>query len=85
MHDRPIITAQQYFLEQQRQHYPDASGEFSWLLSGITLATKMIQAQVRRAGLVHTARANLRPGMADMPGAHPISRPLVRLYPKALP
>jgi fructose-1,6-bisphosphatase I len=50
--DRPIMTVQQYFLEQQRQHYPDASGEFSWLLSGITLATKMIQAKVRRAGLV---------------------------------
>src|SRR5262245_10005797 len=50
--DRPIMTAQQYFLEQQRQHFHDASGEFSWLLSGITLATKMIQAKVRRAGLV---------------------------------
>ena len=50
--DRPIITAQQHFLEQQRSHFPDASGEFSWLLSGITLATKMIQAKVRRAGLV---------------------------------
>lgn len=45
------MTAQQYFLEQQREHHPDASGEFSWLLSGITLATKMIQAKVRRAGL----------------------------------
>jgi len=50
--DRPIITAQQHFLEQQREHFPNASGEFSWLLSGITLATKMIQAKVRRAGLV---------------------------------
>ena len=50
--ERPIITAQQHFLEQQREHFPQASGEFSWLLSGITLATKMIQAKVRRAGLV---------------------------------
>ncbi|MSR60145.1 MAG: fructose-1,6-bisphosphatase [Planctomycetaceae bacterium] len=50
--DHPIITAQQHFLQQQKEHYPDASGEFSWLLSGITLATKMIQAKVRRAGLV---------------------------------
>lgn len=49
--DQPIITAEQYFLDQQRQHFPDASGEFSWLLSGITLATKMIQAKVRHAGL----------------------------------
>lgn len=46
------MTAQQHFLEQQREHFPHASGEFSWLLSGITLATKMIQAKVRRAGLV---------------------------------
>jgi fructose-1,6-bisphosphatase I len=48
----PIVTAQQYFLEQQKENFPDASGAFSWLLSGITLATKMIQAKVRRAGLV---------------------------------
>lgn len=49
--DRPIMTVQQHILEQQRHHFPTASGEFSWLLSGITLATKMIQAKVRRAGL----------------------------------
>lgn len=49
--DRPIITVQQHILMQQRKHYPDATGEFSWLLSGITLATKMIEAKVRRAGL----------------------------------
>lgn len=48
--ERPIMTVQQHILQQQRLH-PDASGGFSWLLSGITLATKMIQAQVRRAGL----------------------------------
>src|SRR5882724_4970787 len=48
--DRPIITVQQYILQEQ-QHFPGVSGEFSWLLSGITLATKMIQAKVRRAGL----------------------------------
>lgn len=47
---RPIITVQQHILQEQRR-FPGASGEFSWLLSGITLATKMIQAQVRRAGL----------------------------------
>lgn len=50
--NHPIVTAQQYFIEQQKENYPDASGAFSWLLSGITLATKMIQAKVRRAGLV---------------------------------
>ena len=47
---RPIVTFEQYVLEGQRRA-PGASGEFSWLLSGITLATKMIQAKVRRAGL----------------------------------
>lgn len=47
---QPIITVQQHILQEQKR-FPGASGEFSWLLSGITLATKMIQAQVRRAGL----------------------------------
>jgi fructose-1,6-bisphosphatase I len=46
----PILTVQQHILQEQKR-FPGASGEFSWLLSGITLATKMIQAQVRRAGL----------------------------------
>lgn len=46
-----IVTVQQHILEQQQQHHPTADGTFSWLLSGITLATKMIQAKVRRAGL----------------------------------
>src|SRR4029077_15228310 len=36
---------------QEQRRFPGASGEFSWLLSGITLATKMVQARVRRAGL----------------------------------
>src|SRR4051794_7395823 len=47
-----LMTAQQHILEEQRRHHPRASGEFSWLLSGITLATKIIADQVRRAGLV---------------------------------
>jgi len=46
-----IRTVEQHILEQQRK-FPHATGEFSWLLSGITLATKIIQAQVRRAGLL---------------------------------
>jgi len=45
------LTAQQYILEQQRSHAPGASGDFSWLLSGITLATKLVAAQIRQAGL----------------------------------
>ena len=46
----PITTVQHHILHEQRR-FPEASGKFSWLLSGITLATKMIAAKVRRAGL----------------------------------
>ncbi len=45
------MTVQQHILEAQRRRYPNASGEFSWLLSGITLATKIIASMVQRAGL----------------------------------
>ena len=48
--DNTVITFEQHTLLQQRRH-PGASGSFAWLLSGITLATKIIQAKVRRAGL----------------------------------
>lgn len=44
------ITVQQHILQEQKR-FPHATGEFSFLLSGITLACKQIQAQVRRAGL----------------------------------
>ncbi len=46
-----LRTVQQHILERQRHQYPQATGEFSWLLSGITLATKVIADHVRRAGL----------------------------------
>ncbi len=46
-----LITMAQHIIEGQRAH-PTATGEFSWLLSGITLATKIIESNVRRAGLV---------------------------------
>jgi fructose-1,6-bisphosphatase I len=46
----PLMTVQQHILNEQRR-FAGASGEFSWLLSGITLATKLIEAKVRRAGL----------------------------------
>lgn len=46
-----IVTAQQHILQQQ-EAFPEAGGTFSWLLSGITLATKMIQAKIRQAGLL---------------------------------
>ena len=47
-----IVTAQQHFTRQQQTQFPEAQGVFSWLLSAITLATKMIQAKVRQAGLL---------------------------------
>ena len=43
-------TFQQHIVKEQAQ-FPGATGEFSWMLSGIVLATKLIQAQVRRGGL----------------------------------
>ncbi len=50
MNNLGSMTIQQHILLQQ-QKFPGATGEFSFLLSGITLACKQIQAQVRRAGL----------------------------------
>lgn len=48
----PLLTVEQHILEEQRRYRPNATGEFSWLLSGITLACKVVSAQVRRAGLL---------------------------------
>lgn len=47
----PAAQTIQQFIMKEQQKYPEASGEFSFLLSAITLATKRIQAAVRRAGL----------------------------------
>jgi len=47
-----ITTFEQHVLQEQ-QRFPDATTEFTWLVSGITLATKMIESQVRRAGLTN--------------------------------
>lgn len=47
-----LVTVQQHILAQQEDRFPAARGTFSSLLSGMTLATKMIQAKIRRAGLV---------------------------------
>lgn len=46
-----IVTVQSHIIEKQQMH-PQATGEFSWLLSGIILATKIIESKVRRAGLL---------------------------------
>ena len=45
------ITFQQHILQEQSM-FPGESFEIQWLLSGIILATKLIQAQIRRAGLI---------------------------------
>ena len=45
-----FTTIQQHILQEQ-QLSTGATGEFSWLLSGITLAAKAIRAKVARAGL----------------------------------
>ena len=85
MSDTPfLMTVQQHIMQEQRRRYPHASGEFSWLLSGITLATKIIESKVRRAGLVDVlgsagryqrpgrnaaeARRARQPGLALLPG-----------------
>ncbi len=49
--DGEFVTFGQH-IQQQQQNFPQAKGQFSWLMSGITLATKMIAAYVRRAGLI---------------------------------
>lgn len=57
LYDQPALTIQQHIMEQQQQS-PGATGEFSFLLSALTLATKKIQAKVRRAGLTELLGAH---------------------------
>lgn len=47
--DFSITTIERHFLDRRNPH---ANAEFSWLLSGVTLATKIIASQIQRAGLV---------------------------------
>ena len=47
---KPIMTIVQHIHQQQRKH-PGATGDLSWVLSGIALATRIIQSYVRRAGI----------------------------------
>ena len=46
-----IKTVERHFLERKGRN-PHATTEFCWLLSGITLACKIIASQVSRAGLL---------------------------------
>ena len=55
-----ITTVQQHILQQQQEALKatgrEASGTFSWLLTGITPATKMVEARIE-------------PGAVALPGA----------------
>jgi len=53
-----MTTVERHFLEKGNS--PHATEEFSWLLSGITLATKIIAAYVQRAGLLEVMGATGR-------------------------
>lgn len=46
-----MITSVQQHIRRQQQNFAEASGTFSWLLGGITLATKMVEAKIRLGGL----------------------------------
>ncbi len=46
-----MITTFEQYVSQEQARFPGATGEFTLLMSGIALATKMIQSQVRRADL----------------------------------
>jgi fructose-1,6-bisphosphatase I len=56
------LTLQQFIHQQERMH-PEATGEFTNLLTDIALASKMINSEVIRAGLVdilgYTGRENV--------------------------
>lgn len=52
-----MITTVQQHIQEYQHRTPGARGTFSWLLSGITLATKMIEARIRRAGLLDVVGA----------------------------
>ena len=50
MQTRPIVSLQARILQQQAA-FPEATGALSWILSALSISTKMIAAQVRRARL----------------------------------
>src|SRR6266403_234446 len=54
-----MTTVERHFLEHKGSN-PHATEEFGWLLSGITLATKIIAAYVQRAGLLEVIGATGR-------------------------
>lgn len=48
-HVRPNLVSLQTHILQEEQRYPGAGGDFTWILSALSLAAKSIAAQVRRA------------------------------------
>jgi len=53
-----INTFSRHIVAEQQDHHPGAHGNFSWLLSGISLACKIIGEEVRRLGLSSAAGAS---------------------------
>ncbi len=49
--DGDFVTFTQFIQEEENRH-PNATGDFSWLMSGVALATRMIGSYIRRAGLI---------------------------------
>ncbi|MBF0170656.1 MAG: class 1 fructose-bisphosphatase [Nitrospinae bacterium] len=52
MAERLGITITKHIMETQRKHFPDATGDFSGLLTELSIAGKVISRAVNKAGLV---------------------------------
>ncbi|MFO1376665.1 MAG: class 1 fructose-bisphosphatase [Steroidobacteraceae bacterium] len=50
LHTGPIVTLQGHILQQQ-SNFSEATGTLSWILSALSISSKMIAAKVRRARL----------------------------------
>ncbi len=48
LHQDNLTTLQSHIL-QEAQRFPQATGQFSWILSAMSLATKVIASKIRRA------------------------------------
>ncbi len=55
-----ITTIQHHIILERREMTPEAAANFSGVMSGITLAAKMIEAKIRKAGLSGMAGNNGR-------------------------
>lgn len=52
LYTRDNLTSLQSYILEQEQEYPGASGDFSWIISAITLAGKVIANKVHRARIL---------------------------------